>query len=277
MNGARQGLRFEISNSKEGEWRYLQASGYAMRRVGDWALRWDLSPLGLGTMAAHGHLDALHVSLWLRGVAMVVDPGTGAYHADKQLRVWLASRDAHTCATPESEERPQRLGPFLWGDIHKAPLLNGGLANAPDRGWGAEFFTKALSIHRSVDSSADGFRLEVEDSVNSLRDDWADAARGFSVRWQFAPESHVEELGERRFRVSRRGVSMEVQASADWAEVFCVADQSQVTKTDPDAPLAGTVSPAFRKTVWAPYLKLVARPQGDKPCVFTTAFLASAN
>ena len=63
--------------------------------------------------------------------------------------------------------------------------------------------------------------------------------------------------------------------SADWAEVFCVMEQSQVAQADPDAPLAGTVSPAFRKTVWAPYLKLVARPQGDNPCVFSTTFLAS--
>jgi hypothetical protein len=70
---------------------------------------------------------------------------------------------------------------------------------------------------------------------------------------------------------------MGVQVSADWAEVFCVKDQSQIAKADPDAPLAGTVSPAFRKTVWAPYLKLIARPRGDKPCVFTTTFLASAH
>ena len=99
----------------------------------------------------------------------------------------------------------------------------------------------------------------------------------FSVRWQFAPDSRVEDLGQRRFRVTRHGVSMEVQVSADWAEVFCVMKQSQVAQADPDAPLAGTVSPAFRKTAWAPYLKLVARPQGDKPCVFGTTFLASAD
>ena len=103
------------------------------------------------------------------------------------------------------------------------------------------------------------------------------ASGDFSVRWQFAPASRVEDLGERRFRVLRHGVSMDIQVSADWAEVWCVMEQSQVTKVDPDAPLAGTVSPAFRRTVWAPYLKLVARSQGDKPCVFSTTFLASAH
>jgi hypothetical protein len=228
-------------------------------------------------MAAHGHLDALHLSLWLKGVAMVVDPGTGAYHVDKQLRTWLASRDAHNCPMSESEEWPQRLGPFLWASLHKAPLVNGGLANTRDHGWSGELLTRALSMHRSVELVAEGRQVEVEDSVSGLRDDWSDAARCFSVRWQFAPGTSVEELERRRYRVTRRGVSMEVQVSADWAEVFCVTEPSQVAKADPDAPRAGTVSPAFRKTVWAPYLKLVARPQGDKPCVFTTTFLASAH
>ena len=53
-------------------------------------------------------------------------------------------------------------------------------------------------------------------------------------------------------------------------------DEAMQRKHRQDHWLAGTVSPAFRKTVWAPYLKLVARPQGDKPCVFSTTFLASA-
>jgi hypothetical protein len=118
--------------------------------------------------------------------------------------------------------------------------------------------------------SSDGDSLSLKDREGSLK-------RPFSVRWQFAPDSRVEELGQRRFRVTRHSVSMEVQVSPDWAEVWCVTEQSQVAKADPDAPLAGTVSPAFRKVVWAPYLKLVARPQGDKPCVFSTTFLASAH
>ena len=58
-------------------------------------------------MAAHGHLDVLHVSLWLRGVAMVIDPGTGAYHADKQLRNWLASRAKLTTARVPSDKEAE--------------------------------------------------------------------------------------------------------------------------------------------------------------------------
>jgi len=269
MGEARRDLRFEISDFKEGEWRHLQASGYAMRRDGDWALRWDLSPLGLGSMAAHGHLDAMHVSLWLRGVAMVIDPGTGAYHADKQLRNWLASASAHSVVVPlipEGWAWPKRLGPFMWSAMGSVPQFG------KEGSWAVLDMLGRSQVFRSVKVGVPESGLIVEDNAQY---DGADFK--FAVRWQFAPASRVEDLGQRRYRVTRHGVSMEVQVSPDWAEVWCVMEQSQVTKADPDAPLAGTVSPAFRRTVWAPYLKLVARPQGDKPCVFSTTFLASAH
>lgn len=267
MGEARRDLKLEISDFKGGEWREHHESGYVMKRDGDWTLRWDLSPLGLGTIAAHGHLDALHVSLWLRGVAMVIDPGTGAYHADKPLRNWLASREAHNGAFSPTCWYPSRLGPFLWGDSHDSPYIEKG------EHWTASVWadTQESPVKRSVVvESSDALRIE-----DGSRIEW-DAPEAFLVRWQFAPDSRLEDLGARRYRATRHGVSMEVQVSADWAEVWCVTEQSQVAQADPDAPLAGTVSPAFRKTLWAPYLKLVARPQGDKPCVFSTAFLACA-
>ena len=218
-------------------------------------------------MAAHGHLDALHLSLWLRGVAMVIDPGTGAYHADKQLRNWLASASAHNVVVPILPEGwgwPKRLGPFMWSAMEGAPQFD-------KQGSGAvlDMVARESQVFRSIKIAAPETSLIVEDDAQYDGSDFE-----FAVRWQFAPASRVEDLGSRRFRVTRLDVSMEVQVSADWAEVWCVMEQSQVAKADPDAPLAGTVSPAFRETVWAPYLKLVARPQGDKPCVFNTAFLA---
>lgn len=295
MGAALRDLKLEISDLKAGDWKHTPDSGYVMRKEGDWMARWDLSPLGLGSMAAHGHLDALHISLWLRGVAMVIDPGTGAYHADKQLRNWLASREAHNSpAADEIRNLPKRLGPFLWeplDSILEVLLEHSGDAggqskvlleklNPPPSGAEIESFRSsvmntagglysigAISLLRTISVKC-GNRIEVDDSTLE--------GCAFSVRWQFAPGSCVEDLGSRLYRVARHGVSMEVQVSADWAEVWCVTEQSQGAQADPDAPLAGTVSPAFRKTVWAPYLKLVARPQGDKPCVFSTTFLASA-
>jgi hypothetical protein len=130
-------------------------------------------------------------------------------------------------------------------------------------------------IFRDLGWERDGAELVVEDRVGVRGSGLA--MPEFVVRWQFAPGTQVERVGECRYRVGRRGVTIEVQVSPDWAEVICVTSQAQVAQADAEFPLAGSVSPAFRQVTWAPYLKLVARPRGDKPCVFATTFLASAH
>jgi len=268
MGEAKRDLRLAIPNFKEGEWRHSRASGYAMRHEHDWTVRWDLSPLGLGTMAAHGHLDALHVSLWLRGVAMVIDPGTGAYHADKEQRNWLAGQLSHNGPRFGGKHLSTRLGPFLWQVPHSRPQFS-----RREDGWALAGIPQgSVMATREMLPMTSTRAIVLEDSC-ATRGSELSVSELF-VRWQFAPDSRVDDLGRRRYRVTRHGVTMEVQVSADWAEVFCVTNPKQVAQADPGAPLAGMVSPAFRKTVWAPYLKLVARPTGDKPCVFSTAFLA---
>jgi len=289
-------------SKKPSPWLHYPASGYAVLRQDRWTLRWDGSSLGYLQTAAHGHLDAQHLSVWFGGVAIVVDPGTGCYYADQRLRSWLASRAAHNGPTPETTGGPLRLGPFLWSRRHDVPFVDvsadewtpgkildfvrrqSGTTPPPScvSGWPrvatmagglSAVFLGGTLLWREVWLHREEGRLDVEDSCPTGLS--RGNPRSFSVRWQFAPNCRLDVLAERRFRVTRRGVSLEVQVSQDWSEVSPVIEKCQVPEVDPDKPLAGTVSPAFRKTVWAPYLKLVARP-GDKPCVFSTTFLASS-
>src|SRR5437660_2307981 len=117
---------------RRSDWWVYPGSGLGICESGFWWLRWDLSPLGYLTTAAHGHLDALHLSIWFNGVALVVDPGTGAYYADRNLRAWLASRGAHNGPDPRRWKCPGRLGAFLWASDHRLPRWKtdseGGLA-----------------------------------------------------------------------------------------------------------------------------------------------------
>lgn len=253
-----------VSQPCASPWAIHAASGLAMRRCGDWTLRLDGSPLGYLRTAAHGHLDALHLSIWRGGVALVIDPGTGAYFSDPSLRCWLASRSAHNGPCPAGEEYPRRRGPFLWAAQHEPPVLEDGGA----AGISVRLRLPDATLQRTVTWRPEAGGWDVVDGC---------VGRGggvFSVRWQFAPGSTVERLGERRFRVCRAGAAMEVQVGVGWAEVFLVTDKAQVVQADPGGLLAGTVSPGFRRTVWASYVKLVGR-MGDKPCVFRTTFLGS--
>ena len=286
-----------------GEWWVYPDSGIGICETGFWWLRWDLSPLGYLATAAHGHLDALHLSIWFKGVALVIDPGTGAYYAEPALRAWLASRAAHNVPCPTGPEQPHRLGPFLWAENHRAPSVSQESGKpegvlllerrlGPFR-WEKQQTVPLISqeggktlaelsligqlIRRVIEPLPDGTGWLVKDKC--IGKDGRPIE--FTVRWQFAPDTSVKRLDARRFLLRRHDVAIELQVSEGWSDVVLVeldafANTSRSATAREDArPTAyeGIVSPAFRKTVWAPYLKLVARPASG-PCVFSTTFLA---
>ncbi len=242
-------------------WRLFCETGVAVNRTAEWLLRWDVSPLGYLQTAAHGHSDALHLSIWIDDVAFVIDPGTGAYYADADLRNWLSSRAAHN-GPAWANSQPSRAGPFLWRGIHSRPTVIAGGAG----GVNAEFFDIAGNARRTV------YRVE-----KPLRGGWVVEERvlttppesEFSVLWQFAPETICEIIEPRRFRITRRNKTVEIRVSPDWDSVDLVATEA----TRKDGQFEGMVSRRFRVTRSAPYLKLTGK-SGVKPCVFTTTFLA---
>ena len=86
---------------------YLQ-TGIAVRKSDGWKLRLDASPLGYLATAAHGHLDALHLSIWSGGRALIIDPGTGGYYGTPRLREHLTSWDAHNGPHFPNQPTPKR-------------------------------------------------------------------------------------------------------------------------------------------------------------------------
>ena len=243
-------------------------TGIALHRDLLWTLRWDLSRLGFLQTAAHGHLDALHVSLWFRGVALVIDPGTGAYYADPALRNWLASRAAHNAPCPFGVELPARLGPFLWANNHRAPSFSTqgkkmiGVLSLPGQ-----------RLRRSIEQLEDGAGWLVHDDCVGKNGQPVD----FTVRWQFPPESCLKCLDPRRFLLKRHGVEITIEVSEGWSQVELVeldaAPNKMASASGASGAFEGIVSPAFRKTVRAPFLKLIARPL-ICPGAFTTRFMA---
>jgi len=234
-----------------GTWRTYHEAGIAVFNLDPWWLRWDVSPLGYLSTAAHGHLDALHLSLWLGGIALLVDPGTGAYYSDPELRARLSSQSAHNGPCPEGVNTPYRMGPFLWVGHHLRPKVQ-----ATGTVGVAELDLGDARIWRRI-SGMDGRGWEVEDDC--LRGDGRSAP--FTVRWQFAPGTQVTKLEERRFSVARAGAVITIQVGHNWATT---------------ALGEGIVSPAFRKACAAPFLELKARPSDDEQGHFRTTFLACA-
>jgi hypothetical protein len=226
-------------------WLHFPHTGQAVCREEDWFLRLDVSPLGYLSTAAHGHLDALHLSLWHRGMAWVVDPGTGAYYADASLRNYLASRAAHNGPNPEGISLAERLGPFLWERPHATPQWR----QLPGQVAQAELIFGHGRLRRRIEPKEEGgqrlWRV-VDECVMENGE-----GHPFRVRWQFAPETVMEQLEPTHFRLHRHGAYLDVVVEPGWA--------SQEWITEPrDNDWRGTVSPGFRERIFAPCLELTA-------------------
>jgi hypothetical protein len=100
------------------ESRVLRESGYVVMRgrlrSSPVRLVLDAGPLGLGSLAAHGHADALAVTVDVGAETLLRDAGTGSY-------VPAAGRDgfrltsAHNSVLVDGQSQAEPLGAHLWG------------------------------------------------------------------------------------------------------------------------------------------------------------------
>lgn len=158
-------------------WLVFRASGMAVCDAWPWKLRVDASPLGFGKLAAHGHHDALHVSIWDGDEALIIDPGTGGYYAAKELREELAGWGAHNGPQAAAGFRlPERVGPFLQVNHHGVPQLTADGATA-------------MAIFQHEDHAFQR-RILVRDDEIEINDAEAQN-KSFHVTWHVAPACTV--------------------------------------------------------------------------------------
>lgn len=75
----------------------------------------DHGPLGFGSLAAHGHADALSLAITVCGKPLLVDPGAYTYHDEPAWRDYFRSTRAHNTVCINRRSQAEMLGPFLWG------------------------------------------------------------------------------------------------------------------------------------------------------------------
>ncbi|HEX7863184.1 MAG TPA: alginate lyase family protein [Verrucomicrobiae bacterium] len=247
--------------NEKSQWRVFD-SGYAVFESDEWFVRLDASPLGYLSMAPHGHLDALHLSVTYRGQPVIVDPGTGAYYADKSVRDYLADWAAHNGPQLGSNKEafPPRRGTFLWGAHHAKPMLKKeSLLEVT-----AEIQLPYGTARRSV--------LFVP-HMNSfrIRDQFTAAASGAAkvTRWKFAPEFILANPYPNIFQLGAGSTVVKMQLVSGWKDARMFNPPPELRgKASPtlaglgNVPLTSVVSPAFRKLASAASLTLEGAGEG---------------
>ncbi|MCC7315597.1 MAG: alginate lyase family protein [Planctomycetes bacterium] len=96
------------------------------------SVEFDCGELGFGPLAAHGHADALSITLRVGGIDVLVDPGTYDYFSYPDWRDYFRSTEAHNTVVVDGANQSEILGPFLWGRRARStcmdwsPEANGG-------------------------------------------------------------------------------------------------------------------------------------------------------
>lgn len=90
--------------------------GMVVLRRGPRRITMDVGPLGYLSIAAHGHADALAVTLSEGGQDVIGDPGTGSYYRHPQWRAVMRGTRAHPTVCVDNVDQSVIGGPFLWSD-----------------------------------------------------------------------------------------------------------------------------------------------------------------
>jgi hypothetical protein len=170
----------------------------------------DCGPLGYLGIAAHGHADALSLSLSVGGEECLIDPGTYSYWQDQKWRDYFRGTSSHNTVRIDGQDQSLSGGRFMW--LKKANATIERMPQSPH-----EFDFRG---------SHDGY-LRLPDPVRHLRSVRFDAATAtlvvrdeFAAKkhhqaeifWHFAPGLNVR-LTSGALHVRGKGFALQMQAS----------------------------------------------------------------
>lgn len=150
----------------------------------------DAGPLGYLSIAAHGHADALSFTLSASGREFLIDPGTFAYHTEREWRDYFRGTAAHNTVRIDAQDQSLSGGSFLWVKH-------------------ARVFLESFEVHKEcqvLTSSHDGYlrmkwpaihrrRLRFDKSAKSVEVEDAVLSNGkhqVEMHWHFSECCNVE-------------------------------------------------------------------------------------
>jgi hypothetical protein len=213
----------------------------------------DAGPLGLKSIAAHGHADALSFTLSVGGLEFLIDPGTYAYHTQPAWRQYFRGTAAHNTVRVDDLDQSESGGNFMW--LRKASAGCSRWSSEPHEdlfeGWqdGYQRLTDPVMHHRRIVLRKASRHVSIEDTL------CMSAAHDIELRFHCSERCSVE-AAPGGFLLRQDGESLQLRLPATPAGSASVLMGSI-------APIGGWISRRYDDKVPAPTLVWRARIEGD--------------
>jgi hypothetical protein len=125
------------------------------------------SLLGLDNSCGHGHADALSIIFFWNGMPVLIDPGSGQYNADQNIRNYFRSTIAHNTIEVGGANQAKILGPFMWDKSYQTRLEKVGSSGDLWAQANHDGYLKAFStIHSRAIFWSTLYKIEIRDSFS---------------------------------------------------------------------------------------------------------------
>jgi hypothetical protein len=199
----------------------------------------DCGELGFGSLAAHGHADALSFTVRALGGDLLIDPGTFDYFTYPAWRAYFRSTRAHNTAAIDGLNQSVTLGPFLWGERAQARCLafDAGVARQRVAGEHDGYTRLADPVtHRRT--------IELEARTITVIDDFdMQGTHGVDLHFHFAPRCEIAD---------RSAQAITVETGRGRATLTVDARLTVSTLRGSEEPIAGWASSGYhrREPAW---------------------------
>lgn len=172
------------------------------------SVTFDCGPLGFQSIAAHGHADALAITLRAGGLDILVDPGTYDYFTHPQWRTYFRSTRAHNTVGIDGKDQSEMRGPFMWGAHAQAwcenwdASENGGSVTGAHDGYGG--LADSVLHRRQVTLDGPGGEIVVEDELAFT------GTHSVELFFHFSEHCTVRDLGEGRYEAATAAGNVEL-------------------------------------------------------------------
>lgn len=226
---------------------FFGEGGYALFTGGGAHVIVDFGPLGYLSLAAHGHADALSVLLDVRGRHILVDPGTYAYHTQKDWRAYFRGTSAHNTVRIDGLDQSVMGGNFMWLEKATVTMLDRDSHLIRARHDGYARLEPPAYHERTVSLSEERRELVIEDVIVG------DGKHSVELFFHFHPDCTLEQVGG-GYRVVNGDVELQCLLDPSLPSVQVYRGSLQ--------PVAGWYSTGYDRKIPSPTLVARGEIQG---------------